>query len=168
MASLALTASPNDLRKRYGDEIADIIETHSTLIAQHANRPSLQDIRATLQAIISDPETADVQGLGPLTRSLLMEPAWRRLRKQSLHALTIEELTDCANYALDHFPQFRNAIAERAEVVLTLSLLSAARTWHAARRDRLLREALSLVFRSRYERATAIIKTAHRELHAGT
>lgn len=162
------TTLPFDLRKRYGDEIADIIATHSTKFAQHANRSSLQDIEATLQAILADPETANPQGVDPLTRSLLMDPAWRRLGKQSLHALTIEELAECAKYALDHFPRFKKPIAERAEVRLTLSLLAAAKAWHAARRNNLVREALSLVFRVGYQRATAIIKTAHRELHAGT
>jgi hypothetical protein len=128
----------------------------------------MQDIKATLQAIRADPATADLERLDPLAHSLLMEPAWRRLRKQSLHALTLDGLAECAKYALDHFPRFNKPIAERAEVVMALSLLAAARAWHAARRNNLVRDALSLVFRVEYRRATAIIKTAHRELHAST
>ena len=155
-----------DFRKRYGDEIADIIEMHSTQFAPHANSPSLQHIKATLQAILADPEAADLQRVDPLTRALLMDPAWRRLRKPSLDALTLEELAECAKCALDHFPRFKKPVAGRAEVLMTLSLLAAARAWHAARRNKLVREALSLVFGVEYERATAIIKTAHRELHA--
>jgi hypothetical protein len=52
--------------------------------------------------------------------------------------------------------------------MLALSLLAAARTWHAARRINLVREALSAVFQVEYQRATAIIRKAHRELHART
>jgi len=157
-----------DFRKRYGDEIADIIEMHSRQFTLQATRASMQDIKGTLQAIIADPGAANLEQVDALTCALLMDPAWRRLRKQSLHALSLEELAECAKYALDHFPRFKKPIAERAEVMLALSLLASARTWHASRRNNLVREALSLVFRVEYERATAIIKTAHRELHAGT
>jgi hypothetical protein len=157
-----------DFRARYGNEIADIIEMHSTQFAQRANRPTSHDVQATLQAIVADPDAAKLERVDSLTRALLMDPAWRRLRTQSLHALTREQLAECAKYALDHFPPFRKPIIERAEVTMTLSLLAAARAWHAARRNHLLREALSLVFRVGHERATAIIKTAHRELRAGT
>ena len=155
-----------DLRRRYGDEIADIIDAHSKQFERRASRPSMQHIKATLQAILAGPETADLRRLDPLAHSLLMDPAWRRLHKQSLDALTLEELAECAKYALDHFPHFNNPVVERAEVVMVLSLLAAAKAWHAPRRNNLVREALSLVFRVEYPRATAIIKTAHRELHA--
>lgn len=157
----------HDLRRRYGDEIAGIIDAHSSRLQPRAAGPSMQDIRDTLNAILATPQTVDLHRIDPLAHSLLMDPAWRRLRKHSLHALTLEELAECAKFALDHFPRFRKPIAERGEVKLTLSLLAAARTWHAARRNKLLREALSLVFRVEYRRATAIIKTAHRKLHAG-
>lgn len=158
----------HDFRIRYGDQIANIVQMHSTQFAPHANDRSLRDTQATLQAIIADPEAADLERVDPLTLALLMDPAWSRLRKQSLSALTLEQLTECARYALDHFPRFSKPCAERAEVIMTLSLLVAARAWHAARRNKLLRDALFLVFRVEYERATAIIKSAQREFHAGT
>jgi hypothetical protein len=77
--------------------------------------------------------------------------------------LTREQLAECARYALDHFPAFGKPVVERQAVTLTLALLSAASAWHAPRRNRLLREALSLVFQVGYVRATTIIKQAHRE-----
>jgi len=49
-------------------------------------------------------------------------------------------------------------------VLMTLALLDAAKAWHAARRIKLVRAALTLVFRADYERATAIIRKAHGEL----
>ena len=157
-----------DLRRRYGDEIADIIAVHLTQAAPRAERPASQCIKARLQAIIHDPDAADLARIDSLTRALLMDPAWRRLRIQSLYGLTREQLAECARYALDHFPAFRKPIVERAEVTMTLALLSAARAWHAARRNQLLREALSLVFNVEYVRATTIIKKAHREWRAVT
>jgi len=156
----------HDFRKRYGDEIADIVEMHSAQCAQPASRPAPRDIKAALQAIVADPAAADLRRIDSLTRALLMDPAWRRLRVQSLSTLTGDQLAECAKYALDHFPPLRKPIIERAEVMMTLSLLAAARTWHAARRNTLVREALSSVFDVDYQRATAILKKAHRELHA--
>ena len=155
-------------RKRYGDEIADIVEVHSAQRARPANRPAPHAIKAALLAIVADPVSADLRRIDPLTRALLMEPAWRRLRVQSLSALTGGQLAECAKYALDHFPPLGKPIIERGEVMLALALLAAARTWHAARRINLVREALSAVFQFEYQRATAIIRKAHRELHART
>jgi hypothetical protein len=166
----AATARPEpeyDLRQRYGDAIADIIGMHSTRGLQHAHSPAPEHVKATLQLIIARPDAADLQRLDSLTSALLMDPAWRRLRLQSLCALTREQLAECAKYALDHLPRFRTPISERPEVAMTLALLAAAGEWHAARRNALVREALSLVFQSGYRRATSIIKTAHREFHAG-
>jgi hypothetical protein len=155
-------------RRRYGDAIADIVEAHCAPRARPANRPASHDIKATLQAIVDGPEAVDLQRVDSLTRALLMDPAWRRLRTQSLGALTREQLAECAQYALDHFRPLRKPIVERAEVTMTLSLLAAARTWHAARRVNLVREALSMAFHVDYVRATAILRKAHRELRAGT
>lgn len=155
-------------RKRYGDAIADIVDAHSLQGARPANRPAPHDIKATLQAIVADPAAVDLARVDSLTHALLMDPAWRRLRTQSLGALTDEQLAECAQYALDHFPPLRKRIIERAEVLMTLSLLAAAASWHAARRVNLVREALALAFHVDYVRATAIIRKAHRELHAGT
>jgi len=160
------TTPQRDFRKRYGDAIADIVEAHSKQCARPANRTAPHDIKATLQAIVADPETVDLPRVDSLTRALLMDPAWRRLRVQSLCALTRGQLVECAKYALDHFPPLGKPIIEQAEVMMTLSLLAAARTWHAARRNTLVREALSSVFDVDYQRATAILKKAHRELHA--
>ena len=162
------TTPLHDFRKRYGDAIADIVEAQSAPHAQPANRPAPHDIKAALQAIVADPEAVDLPRVDSLTRALLMDPAWRRLRAQSLGALTREQLAECAQYALDHFPPLRKPIIERAEVMMTLSLLVAARTWHAARRVNLVREALSLAFHVDHVRATAILRKAHRELRAGT
>lgn len=162
------TTPQHDFRKRYGDEIADIVEMHSAQRAQPASRAAPHDIKAALQAIVADPAAADLRRIDALTSALLMDPAWRRLRVQSLCALTGDQLADCAKYALDHFPPTRKPIFERAEVLMTLSLLAAAATWHAARRNNLVREALSAVFQVEYKRATAIIKKAHSELHAQT
>ncbi|MGH6623645.1 MAG: hypothetical protein ACREBN_06715, partial [Burkholderiaceae bacterium] len=131
------TTPPYDFRTRYGDEIADIIAIHSTQSARHAKRISLQDIKAELQALIADPKAVDLQRVDPLTHSMLMDPAWRRMHKQMLPALTLEELVECAKYALDHFPRFKKSVAERTEVTMVLSLLTAARAWHAARRNNL-------------------------------
>ena len=153
---------------RYGDEIADIVEMHSAQRAQPTSRPAPHDIKATLVAIVADPDAADLRRIDPLTRALLMDPAWRRLRTQSLSALTGDQLVECAKYALDHFPPLRKPVIERGEVTMTLSLLAAARTWHAARRIKLVREALSLAFNVDHVRATAILRKAHRELRAGT
>jgi len=155
-------------RTRYGDEIADIVEVHAARRARTANQPAAHAIKAALLAIVADPVSADLRRIDPLTRALLMEPAWRRLRVQSLSALTGGQLAECAKYALDHFPPLGKPIIERGEVMLALSLLAAARTWHAARRINLVREALSAVFQVEYQRATAIIRKAHRELHART
>ncbi len=132
-------------RTRYGDEIADIVEMHSALRAQPASRPAPHAIKAALQAIVADPDAADLRRIDALTRTLLMDPAWRRLRIQSLSELTGDQLAECAKYALDHFPPLRKPIIERGEVMLALSLLAAARTWHAARRINLVREALFAV-----------------------
>lgn len=155
-------------RARYGDEIADIVAAHAGRPAPPGSRPAAHAIKAALRAIAADPDAADLLRIDALTRALLMEPAWRRLRIQSLHALTREQLADCAQYALDHFPPLGKPLIARGEVMLTLALLAAARTWHAARRNNLVREALSLAFDVEYVRATAIIRKAHRELHAGT
>jgi hypothetical protein len=154
-------------RGRYGDAIADIVETYGAQRARPANRPATHDIKATLQALVADPEVVDLRCVDSLTRTLLMDPAWRRLRSRSLGALTREQLAECAKYALDHFPPLRKPIIERAEVTMTLALLAAARTWHAARRVNLVREALSLAFNVDHVRATAILRKAHRELRAG-
>ena len=167
MQSSGRTTPHYDFRKRYGDAIADIVEEHSTQFARRAHRPAAQDVKAALQAIVSHPDGADPRRLDSLTRALLMDPAWRRLRIQSLCALNSEQLAECARYALDHFPAFRKPLVERAELVMTLALLAAASAWHAARRNRLLREALTLVFQVDYPHATAIIRKAHRELRAG-
>jgi len=155
-------------RKRYGDEIADIVEMHSAQCARPASRPAPHAIKAVLLAIVADPGAADLRRIDSLTHALLMEPAWRRLRVQSLSALTGDQLAECAKYALDHFPPLGKPIVERREVMLALSLLAAARTWHAARRINLVREALSMAFHVEHVRATAIIRKAHRELHART
>lgn len=164
----ALTAPQRDFRNRYGDAIADIVEMHSAQRERRAELPASQDIKATLQAIIADPAPASLQRIDSLSRALLADPAWRRLRVQSLNALTSRQLAECAKYALDHFQPFSEPIVERAQVTMTLSLLACARAWHAPRRNNLLREALSLVFRVEYVRATAIIKQAHREFRAAT
>ena len=156
--------SPRDFRNRYGDEIADITEMHRRGAGARAHRPASCDVKAKLQAIIAVPDDASLQHLDSLTRALLMDPAWRRFRMQSLPALTHGQLAECAQYALDHFPASRKPIIERAEVLMTLELLAAARDWHAARRISLVRAALTLVFRARYARATAIIRQAHGEL----
>jgi hypothetical protein len=155
-------------RKRYGDEIADIVEVHSAQRARPASRPAPHAIKAALQAIIADRGAADLRRIDPLTQALLMDPAWRRLRVQSLSALSGDQLAECAKYALDHFPPLGKPVIDRGEVLMTLSLLAAARTWHAARRINLVREALSAVFQVEYQRATAIIRKAHRELHGRT
>jgi hypothetical protein len=155
-------------RTRYGDAIADIVEAHFSQDARPAGRPGPHDIKAALQAIAADPDAADLSRLDALTHALLMEPAWRRLRTQSLSALTGDQLAECAKYALDHLPPLGKATFDRAEVLMALSLLAAARTWHAARRINLVREALTLAFQVDYVRATAIIRKAHRELRAGT
>jgi hypothetical protein len=155
-------------RKRYGDEIADIVEVHAARRARPASQPAPHAIKAALLAIVADPAAADLRRLDPLTRALLMDPAWRRLRVQSLSALTGDQLAECAKYALDHFPPIGKPLIERGEVMLALSLLAAARTWHAARRVSLVRAALSAVFQLDYPRATVIIRKAHRELHART
>jgi len=155
-------------RKRYGDKIADIVEMHSAQCARPASRPAPHTIKAALQAIVADPGAADLRRVDPLTQALLMDPAWRRLRVQSLSALKGDQLAECARYALDHFPPLGKPIIGRAEVMLALALLAAARTWHAARRINLVREALSMAFHVEHVRATAIIRKAHRELHART
>jgi hypothetical protein len=90
------------------------------------------------------------------------------LRIQSLRALTREQLADCAKYALDHFPPLGKPRITPGAVRLTLALLASTSTWHAARRRNLVREALFLAFGVEYVRATAIIRQAHLELHAGT
>jgi hypothetical protein len=154
-------------RTRYGDAIADIVDAHRAPCRPPANRPASRDIKATLQAIVADPAAVDLARFDPLTRALLMDPAWRRLRTPSLGTLTREQLAECAQYALDHFPPLGKPIIERAEVMLTLSLLAAAGTWHAARRVNLVREALSLAFDVDHVRATAILRQAHREFRAG-
>ena len=155
-------------RKRYGDEIADIVGEHAARRAPPAGHPAPHAIKGALLAIVADPDAADLRRIDALTRALLMDPAWRRLRVQSLSALTSDQLAECAKYALDHFPPLGKPIIERGEVMLALALLAAARTWHAARRINLVREALSMAFHVEHVRATAIIRKAHRELHART
>jgi hypothetical protein len=164
----ARTVRQRDFRNRYGDAIAAIVEMHAPRPEQDAGLPASQDIKATLQAIIADPDAASLQRIDSLTRALLMDPAWRRLQISSLRALTRGQLAECAKYALDRFQPFNEPAAERAQVKMTLALLGSARAWHAPRRNKLLREALSLVFRVDYVRATAIIKKAHRAFRAAT
>jgi hypothetical protein len=166
MEHRARTTTQHDFRNRYGDAIAAIVEMHAQRPEQGAGLPASHDIKAALQAIIADPDAADLQRIDSLTRALLMDPAWRRLRINSLRALTRGQLAECAQYALDHFQSFNEPMVERAQVKMTLSLLGCAREWHAPRRNNLLREALSLAFRVGYVRATAIIKKAHREFRA--
>lgn len=157
------TMSPRDFRDRYGDAIADITEAHGRAAGQPTFRTGTHDVKATLRAIVARPEADGLPSLDALARALLMDPAWRRFRSQSLSALTRPQLTECAQYALDHFPRSPKSAIERAEVALTLALLDAARGWHAARRIKLVRAALTLVFRAEHERATAIIRKAHGE-----
>ncbi|MGZ8272716.1 MAG: hypothetical protein ACXWUM_02290 [Burkholderiaceae bacterium] len=164
METSARAVATRDFRKRYGDEIADIAETHGRCSRDRAHRPAARDVKAKLQAILAFPDAAGLQCLDSLTHALLMDPAWRRFRIQSLNGLTQSQLAECARYALDHFPPSRKPVVERAEVLMTLALLDAARDWHAARRITLVRAALSLVFRANYVRATAIIRKAHGEL----
>jgi hypothetical protein len=92
-----------------------------------------------------------------------MEPAWRRLRVASLDALTPVQLAECAQYALDHLQPLSRPRVDRAAVAMALALLIAARSWHAPRRIRLLREALALAFGADYARATSIIGSAQRQ-----
>lgn len=153
-----------DFRDRYGDEIAAITEMHWRRSRERAQQPASREIKAKLQAIVVLPDAARLQRIDPLTRTLLMDPAWRRFRMQALDALAPGQLADCARYAIDHFPLSRKPIVERAELRMALALLDAAKGWHAARRIKLVRAALTLVFRADYERATAIIRKAHGEL----
>lgn len=162
------TMPPCNLRTRYGDEIGDIIAAHSTSSIPRADRPAAPVIKARLQAIVGDPESADLAHVDALTRALLMDPAWRTMRIASLHDLTRAQLAECASYALDHFPACGKPGVERNEMLLTLALLAAARGWHAPRRNRLLRQALSQVFQAGYVHATMIIRKAHREWRAVT
>jgi len=160
-------ASPQHaFRERYGDAIADIVQAHSSLRAPPSSHPASHAIKAALRAIVANPDAADLPRIDSLTRALLMEPAWRRLHVRSLCALTRRQLADCAKYALDHFPAVGKPVIARCEVMMALSLLAAASAWHAARRNHLVREALSLAFDVDYVRATAIIRKAHRELRA--
>ena len=161
METSVCTASRLDFRQRYGDEIADIAQAHSMRCEQGGNRPAVHDIKVKLQSFLSDPGAFALLPLDPLTHALLMDPAWRRFRIQSLSALTHAQLAECAKYALDHFSASTRPIDQRAELVMTRALLDAARGWHAARRIRLVRAALSLVFAADHVRATAIIRQAH-------
>jgi hypothetical protein len=90
------TAVRCDFRKRYGDEIAGIVEMHSASSDPSANPASSQEVKATLHAIVADPDAVNLQRIDSLTRALLMDPAWRRLRLRSLDEVTLEQLTDCA------------------------------------------------------------------------
>ena len=163
MQPSASAASWRDFRLRYGDAMADITEAHWRRCGESAHQPASREVKSKLQAIVALPDAASLQRLDPLTRALLMDPAWRRFRVRALDGLTHAQLAECAQYALDHSPA-RWSIAERAEVLMTLALLDAAKGWHAARRIKLVRAALTLVFRADYERATAIIRKAHGEL----
>jgi hypothetical protein len=158
-------ATRREFRNRYGDEMADITEAHCNIAAE-PEQAAAQDVKATLQAIIALPDGALTPRLDSLTHSLLMDPAWRRFRVPSLAGLTRGQLTECAQYALDHLPASRKAAIDGAEVMMTLALLEAAKDWHAPRRVQLVRAALALVFRAEYDRATAIIRKAHGELRA--
>jgi hypothetical protein len=156
----------HDFRRRYGDTIADLVEAHAAPDAQRASRTASHAVKAALQVIAADPGAADLPRIDTLTRALLMEPAWRRLRVPSLGQLTRRQLAESAQYALDHLPPAGRPASARGELALTLLLLAAAGTWHAARRHRLVREALSVAYQVDRRRATAIIRNAHRELHA--
>jgi hypothetical protein len=156
----------HDFRRRYGDALADLVDAHAATNSPPASRSASPAVKAALQAIVADPGCADLPNLDALTRALLMEPAWRRLRVPSLDRLTREQLAESAQYALDHFPSPGRAASARGATTMTLALLAAAATWHAPRRHRLVREALSLAFQVDRRRATAIIRNAHRELHA--
>lgn len=164
MENPARAAARRDFRHRYGDAIADITESHWRGRGERVHPPASRHVKAALQAILARPDPAPLGGLDSLTRALLMDPAWRRFRLHSLDALTQAQLLECAQYALDHFPPSRKPMIERAEVLLTLALLDAAKGWHAARRIALVRAALMLVFGAGYVRATAILRKAHGEL----
>ena len=156
-----------EFRRRYGDEIATIVETHGSQIAEHRQRPSTQDIKATLLRVAARPAAADLPHADSLTRAMLLDAAWRTLRVQSLRALTHEQLAACARYALDHFPAFSKPQIEPAEVAMIVSLLAASNDWRADKRDALLRDALREVFRVDDDRAGSIIKKA-RQLARGS
>jgi hypothetical protein len=156
--------SKRDFRVRYGAVMADITETHWRLAADRTPSATTGHLKAKLRAIVALPDAGTLHSLDSLAHALLMDPAWRRFRIRSLETLTQDQLAECARYALDHFPPTRKIDVERAEVLLALALLGAASEWHAPRRIHLVRDALKLVFRTEYSRATAIIRKAHGEL----
>jgi hypothetical protein len=164
MESADNTVSKRAFRARYGDAMADITETAWRPAGGRVHAASTQDVKARLRAIVALPEARNLHSLDSLAHALLMDPAWRRFRKQSLEALTQGQLAECAQYALDHFPPAPKTLVDSAEVRMTLALLGAARTWHAPRRINLLRAALTLVFGTEYRHASAIIRKAHGEL----
>jgi hypothetical protein len=88
------------LRERYGDAVAEVVESARDRARDLADQPSAQDLKATLQRIADAPHEADITRLDPNTDARLLQHSWRRYRVQRIEALTLEQLSTCARDAL--------------------------------------------------------------------
>jgi len=93
-----------DLRAEYGEAIAELVELYALMARDHRDEPRAQDIKHTLRALWLDPASADVRNLDTSTAAWLDLMQWRLYRRQgSLRALSLAELAQCAQAALNAF-----------------------------------------------------------------
>lgn len=152
----------SDLRRQWGDDIADVIEMAHHMAQDRADRPTTQDIKHTLRAIAERPAEADLVALDPDTDARLTQVSFRLHRVMFIEHLQPEQLAECARIALD---EIRPAPGRPRSDALALALVSdllallPAKT-SPARRDLLLKEALTVCHFGASERA---IKKLHAE-----
>lgn len=160
------SADREAFRTDYGDDVAAVVDLHAERFETRVRRPTAEDIRRTLRDIAAHPAGAGRRTIDSLTRSLLLDAAWRNLRVRALEELTAEQWNDCANHALDRFPLRDDPWIEQAQVAMTVALIGAAGHWHAVRRNALLRVALQSVFAVGDNRSSRIIRKARTALRA--
>ena len=160
-------AQRDAFRADYGDDVAAIVASHAERFEAQVHRPTAQDIRRTLHEIAAHPDALEARPIDALTRTLLLDAAWRNLRVRALQDLTDEQLNECAKHVLDRFPLRDDPLIEQAQVSMTIALIGAAGEWHAVRRNSLLRAALLSVFAVGDNRSSRIMRKAQSALRAG-
>jgi hypothetical protein len=149
-------------RRKWGDEIANVIEVAQHMAQDRANRPTAQDIKHTLRAIAERPAEVDLVALDPDTDARLTQVSFRLHRVMFIECLKPQQLAECARIALAELkpaPGRPRSDALALALVSDLLALLPGKT-PPARRDLLLKEALTVCHFGASERA---IKKLHAE-----
>lgn len=93
-----------EFRQRFGDPAADTVELVADMLRSHRTDPTTQDVKATLRALADAPAVADLTRLDPFTAALLLKHALRTYRAQSIKALPLDQVAECARAALADLP----------------------------------------------------------------